>query len=206
MPKRTDSSAMQRRQIAAEAARIMATEGQLLYLTAKQKAADRLGVKQRQTLPSNAEVAAELKSYLQVFGGREREQAVHDQLKTAIEAMTWLQDFEPKLSGALAEGLANVHTPIKLHLFSDDPDAPLRHLLDRNFPYQQEQKSIRWHNDQHRTIECLSFQAGDWRVELWLFDRHDQRQAPPSPIDGKAQRRLSVAAVEALLQEQRQRL
>jgi hypothetical protein len=45
-----------RRLIAAEAARIMATQAQSNYRIAKQKAAQRLGINIRMALPSNVEV------------------------------------------------------------------------------------------------------------------------------------------------------
>ena len=45
-----------RRMVAAEAARIMATQAQYNYRIAKQKAAQRLGINMHMALPSNAEV------------------------------------------------------------------------------------------------------------------------------------------------------
>ena len=47
-----------RLEVAAEAARIIATEGQANYHAAKKKAAERIGVSQRLALPSNLEVQA----------------------------------------------------------------------------------------------------------------------------------------------------
>ena len=198
----TASGSVLRQRVAAEAARIMATEGQHQYLNAKQKAAQRLGADSRKGLPSNAEVAAALKDYLELFGGHEREQAVQQLLETALQAMRWLQPLSPRLSGAVVDGLADRHSPLQIHVFSDDPDAPLHFLMQRNMPYEQGQKRIRWYEDQYRDIATLNFHAGDIKVELWLFAIDDQRQAPPSPIDGRPRERLDLKAVEKRLAAQ----
>lgn len=184
----------------------MATEGQHQYFAAKQKAAQRLGADPRQGLPSNQEVAAALKDYLEFYGGQAREQAVASLLETAIQAMEWLQVMQPKLSGALVDELANEHSPVHIHVFSDDPDAAVHHLMQHQVPYEQGQKRIRWYDDEFRTIETISFEAGDNRVELWLFNETGQRQAPPSPIDGKPRTRLDLNAVKQLAQRQQAKL
>lgn len=194
-----------RQRLATEAARIMATEGQHQYFNAKQKAAQRLGADPRQGLPSNAEVASALKDYLSFYGGKEREQAVAELLETALKAMRWLEPLEPRLSGALVDGIADQNSPIQIHVFSDDPDAPIRYLMEHDLPYEQGQKRIRWYDDELRNIETLSFEAGTKRVELWVFDKTGQRQAPPSPINGKPRERLNYSAAEQLLHEQRLR-
>lgn len=199
MPNRNPNGGQLRQQIASEAARIMATEARHNYLNAKQKAAERLGHNGRKGLPSNTEVAAALKDYLELFGGPERKQAVQKLLTTALSAMEWLAEFEPRLSGALADGLANQFSPVHLHLFSDDPDAPIHFLMAQQRPYHQDQKRIRWYRDEWRSIEIIRFQAGEHTVELWLFGGDELRQAPPSPIDGRPRSRMDIETVRRLL-------
>ena len=58
-----------RLKVAAEAARIIATEGQHNYHAAKKKAADRIGVSERLALPSNIEVKEALRDYQSLYGG-----------------------------------------------------------------------------------------------------------------------------------------
>jgi len=58
-----------RREIAAKAARIMATQAQNNFRLAKQKAAESLGIRTRVALPSNVEVAAALREYQGFYGG-----------------------------------------------------------------------------------------------------------------------------------------
>jgi hypothetical protein len=58
-----------RMEVASEAARIIATEGQHNYHAAKKKAAERIGVSERLALPSNIEVKEALLSYQDLYGG-----------------------------------------------------------------------------------------------------------------------------------------
>lgn len=195
-----------RQRLVAEAARIMATEGQHNYRSAKQKAAERLGIDPRQALPSNSEVAAALKDYLRFFGGLSRERAVIQQLETAVQAMRWLEAWQPRLSGPHVDDLASELSPVQIHLFSDDLDAPLRFLMDRKVPYEMGQKRIRWYDDSMYDQPTVSFEAGEQRVELWLFTLDGLRQAPPSPVDGRPRGRLDIRGVENLINEHQRRI
>jgi hypothetical protein len=60
-----------RKMIAAEAARIMATQAQCNYRIAKQKAAERLGLNTKTALPSNVEVENALRAYQGFYGGQQ---------------------------------------------------------------------------------------------------------------------------------------
>ena len=62
-----------RAQVAAEAARIIATEGQHNYHAAKKKAAERIGVSERLALPSNIEVKEALSAYQNLYGGEQHQ-------------------------------------------------------------------------------------------------------------------------------------
>ena len=67
-PSRRSSDRL-RLEIAAEAARIMAVEGQRSYLAAKHKAAERLGASTRGGLPSNSQIEQALKEWQFLYGG-----------------------------------------------------------------------------------------------------------------------------------------
>jgi hypothetical protein len=73
------------------------------------------------------------------------------------------------------------------------------HLLDRGERFYNEQRKIRWHDGGYRQVPLLVTAMEDTEVELALFNCLDLRQAPPSPVDGRPQRRASVAGVECLL-------
>jgi hypothetical protein len=188
-----------RRDVAAEAARIMATEGQRNFRAAKQKAALRIGVSSRLALPSNKEVEIALRSYQGFFGGEQHSLHLESLREKALKVMQALETYCPRLVGPVLEGTADQHSRISLHLFSDPPDAVAMHLSERGLSYRQEERTIRWHDGSHKRVPLLLTDADGTAVELALFNNIDLRQAPPSPVDGKPQKRAPLSEVECLL-------
>ena len=188
-----------RRDIAAEAARIMATESQRNFRVAKQKAAARVGVNSRLALPSNREVEDALRAYQGFYGGERHDQQLQELRMTALQVMRGLETFSPRLVGPVLEGTADQHSRISLHLFSDPTDAVALDLGERGISYHHEERTIRWHDGNHRRIPLLITEADGRPVELALFSRMDLRQSPPCPVTGQAQRRAPVAEVECLV-------
>jgi len=194
-----------RRIVAAEAARIMATQAQCNYRVAKQKAAERLGINTRMALPSNVEVEVALRAYQGLYGGQQHVQHLRKMRKAALRVMRSLDSFYPRLVGPVLEGTADKHARVSLHVFSDPPDAVAIHLLDKGLDFKNEQRKIRWHDGSYRQVPLLVTNTEDTEVELSLFNCVDLRQAPPSPIDGRPQKRASLAEVESLLVSSAQR-
>jgi len=188
-----------RMEVAAEAARIIATEGRHNYHAAKTKAAERIGVSERLALPSNIEVKEALSTYQNLYGGARH----HDNLEhlriTAVRAMQILGEFKPRLVGPVLDGTADDHSRVALHVFCDSPDFIVLYFLDKGTPFQQEQRQIRWHDGSHRTVPLILFELDKTTIELSVFDSVILRQAPPSPIDGKPQQRATLSEVESLL-------
>lgn len=190
-----------RLEIAAEAARIMATEGQRSFLTAKQKAASRLGASSRTSLPSNSEVERALREWQQLYGGQAHAEVVLELRESAASAMRFLEAFRPRLVGPVLEGTADEHSRISLHVFADDPDAVVHFLLEHHLPFDQEIRRIRWHDGSARELDILVLEGGGHAVELIQMIGREARQAPPSPVDGRPQRRAALAEVEAMIAE-----
>jgi hypothetical protein len=188
-----------RRMIAAEAARIMVTQAQFNYRIAKQKAAQRLGVGAHKALPSNQEVESALRAYQEFYGGQQHLNHLQKMRQVALCVMRSLEPFQPRLVGPVLEGTADQHSRVCLHVFNDPPDAVAIHLLDKGQAFYHEQRKIRWHGGGYRQVPLLVTHMDDTEVELALFSRMDLRQAPPSPVDGRPQKRAPVAAVECLL-------
>jgi len=195
----TPKSNRVRQEIAAEAARIMATEGQRSFLAAKQKAARRLGASSRTSLPSNSEVERALRDWQHLYGGAEHELALLELRQAAVSAMRFLADFRPRLVGPVLEGTADEYSRVSLHVFADDPDAVVHFLMERHVPFTQESRRIRWHDGSGRDLEIIVIEGAGQPVELIQMIGPDARQAPPSPVDGRAQRRASLAEVEQLI-------
>jgi hypothetical protein len=190
-----------RLEVAAEAARIIATEGQHNYHAAKKKAAERVGVSERLALPSNIEVKEALRQHQGLYGGESHQQSLYILRTTALEAMQSLQAFNPRLVGAVLDGTANEHSRIALHVFAESVESVVLFFLERDIPFSQEQRQIRWHSGGHRNIPLILTELNGQVVELAVFAEIDLRQAPPSPIDGKPQRRAALYEVEILVAE-----
>jgi len=188
-----------RLKVAAEAARIIATEGQHNYHAAKKKAAERLGISERLALPSNIEVKDALKGYQSLYGGSSHFDNLARLRRVAIYAMHLLEQFDPRLVGAVLDGTANDHSRVALHVFSDSLESVLLFFLENKESFAQEQRQIRWFSGEHRIVPLIVFDLEGAVVELTVFMPVHLRQAPPSPIDGKPQRRVSLAEVELLL-------
>jgi hypothetical protein len=194
-----------RQQVAAEAARILATEGQRNYRQAKLKAADRLGLSGRRGMPSNTEVAEELKRYQALYGGDDHADTLAEMRAAAVRAMRFFERFRPKLVGPVLEGTADRHSRISMHLFCDNPEEVLSFLLGHNIRFEQETRRIRWHDDSFRDLDLLVVEADGQCFELALMAGGSWKQPPPDPVDGRAQRRAGVGEVRRLAESAGQR-
>ena len=188
--------------VAAEAARIIATEGQHNYHAAKKKAADRIGVSDRLALPSNMEIKEALYRYLDLYGGEAHRENLLALRRTAVQAMRQLAGFNPRLVGSALDGTAGPHTRIALHLFAGSSEAVVLFFREKGIPFSQEQRQIRWFNGEHRQVELVITELDGHTIESAVFEPVHLRQAPPSPIDGKPQRRAALAEVERILADQ----
>lgn len=188
-----------RREVAAEAARIMATEGQYNFHAAKKKAAERIGVNERLALPSNLEVQDALQYYQRLYGGVEHAGNLEMLRMTALSLMNALEDFSPRLVGSVLDGTAGKHARVALHVFCDSPETLVLYFIENSIQFTQEQRQIRWHDGSYRTIPVLVIEEQGVQAELAVFAPLDLRQSPPSPVDGKPQRRATLLEVECLL-------
>ena len=82
-----------------------------------------------------------------------------------------------------------------------DRDEVMALLLEKGIAFAQEQRQIRWFNGEHRTVPIVVMEREDTEIEMTVFEPVHLRQSLPSPIDGRPQRRASLAEVELLVQE-----
>lgn len=191
-----------RREIAAEAARIIATEGQGNYHLAKRKAAERIGVSQRLALPSNLEIQEALQDYQRLYGGEDHNRHLDHLRGEALNIMRFLRQFSPRLVGPVLDGTASRHSRISFHVFCDEPENLVLFFLENGRPFKQEQRQIRWHDGSYKTIQLMIIEENGITAELAVFSPLDIRQAPPSPIDGRPQKRASLVDLECLMSSQ----
>ena len=188
-----------RAQIAAEAARIIATEGLFDFHAAKRKAAERIGNSERLALPSNLEVQDALLSYQSLYGGQEHADHLEKLRLAALSAMRMLHDYSPRLVGPVLDGSAGEHCRVSLHLFCDAAETLVLDFLERGLPFRQEQHRLRGNDRNYLNVPVFVIDVDGCMVELLLLPTLGLRQSLPSPIDGKPQRRASQAELEQML-------
>jgi predicted nucleotidyltransferase len=186
--------------VAQEAARLMAEHGIQDYLTAKRKAAERYGVVEGALLPKNTEIEAALASYQRLFGGEQHADSLQKQRRTALRAMQMLEQFEPRLVGAVLNGTATEYSDIQLHVFSDSAEAVYMQLMDRRYEYEVFERKLKLTPERQMAVPSARFEMDGETVEAFVFSKDGIRQAPISPVDGKPMRRAGVAEVGSLME------
>lgn len=188
-----------RQLVAQEAARIMAEEGVSDYLVAKRKAAERLGAPDTRNLPRNREIQDALIDHQRLFGGVQQVALVRELRSAAVEAMRFLQRFEPRLVGSVLHGTATEHSDINLHLFAETPEEVVFFLMEHDIPYETAERRFRFGREEYATVPVYRLVAGDTVVDLSVFPLKGLREAPRSPVDGQPMERSGVAAVRERL-------
>ena len=196
---RNDSQMRQR--IAQDAARIMIEQGIKDFHKAKKKAADNIGISDREVMPSNTEIEEAVFEYQRIFKSQAQPQHLQELRQTAIKAMTLLKEFQPRLVGSVLRGSAGEHSDVNLHVFSDSPEAVSHFLTRHKIPHEQGEKRFRTAKDKYELYTSYSFIAGEVPIDIVVFPIDGQRQAPLSPVDGKRLQRADISDVEVLLHE-----
>jgi hypothetical protein len=200
MPQRkTNNGDRARLMVAQEAARIIVNQGIRDYGLAKKKAAERLGLRGRGSLPGNAEIEQAVSEHLQLFAGDSHTDLLQTLRQAALSAMKMLSRFTPRLVGPVLNGTADTNSAVNLHVFADSAES-VAHALDQNGlnykPYERRLKSRR---DRAETYAGFEFHHGEASVQATIFPVDGIRQAPISPIDGKPMKRADEKAVRELL-------
>jgi hypothetical protein len=200
MGRRRNSETERARQVLAqEAARIMVDHGIRDYRVAKQKAAERLGVGSRGSLPGNAEIEAAVAEHLQLFGGESHEERLRLMRVAALSAMQLLSPFTPRLVGPVLSGTADENSAVNLHVFADSPEMVAMELADIGVNYRSYERRLKSRHDQFDTFAGFEFHHSNSPIQATVFPVDGIRQAPMSPVDGKPMRRVDREAVQEML-------
>ncbi len=183
--------------IAQLSARIIVEEGVKEYAVAKRKAAQRLGLDWGPNLPDDDTVTAALQEYHRIFRFQRQPGFIRRLRQTALEAMEFLKNFSPRLAGAVLEGTAGELQPITLHLFPDNPEEVIWHLVTADVHYREEPDSTVELNGQRTVVPTLAIDWNGTRVEALLYPPKALRHQPKH-----GQRRASIRALRRLLAEE----
>jgi hypothetical protein len=199
--KNNNGSDRARLMVAQAAARIIVDHGIRDFSLAKKKAADRLGLRTRGSLPGNAEIEKAVSEHLQLFAGESHADLLRSMRQTALSAMEMLATFTPRLVGPVLAGTADANAAVNLHVFADSPEAVAISLDERDVSYRPYERRLKSRRDQTETYAGFEFHHGDVSVQATVFPVDGIRQAPMSPVDGKPMRRADDRAVRELIGE-----
>lgn len=186
--------------IAAAAARIMAEGGTDNFALAKRKAARQLGATDKQALPGNEEIEAELRAYLDLYQAEEHPGRIRELRRIALSMMRELEEFTPYLTGPVLKGIAGPYSDIELQLFPDSGKEVEIFLLNRNIQFNSTE-ARRYSGDRARSVTVLEL---DWEgvpVKLSLFDSRDERITLKTTQVGKVMDRAGIPEVSAMVQD-----
>lgn len=187
-----------RQRLAQQAAQILLDSGTRDFQLAKQKAAQQLGATDTKSLPSNHEIESALMEYQRIFRADTQPAELIHLRKIAIEAMKFLQEFNPRLVGSVLSGTADMHSVVRLHLFADTVESVGFYLLDNQIPNKLSQRRLKINAEQFENYSTFEFMVDDVAVELIIFLPR-QKQIPLSPVDGKPVRRATLDDVVKLV-------
>ncbi len=188
-----------RKQLAHEAARLMAEGGIRDYRLAKLKAAQRLGIHDDASLPRNREIEDALREYQRLFLRTDQAVEVRRRREAALNALAFFRDFDPRLVGATLEGTADANSDVALHLHCDDADAVPRWLDEHGIPMQSRSRHLRLDRQREENFPVWLFSAEDLSFDITVLPADVLRQAPLSGVDGKPMRRASLTQLRVLL-------
>lgn len=188
-----------RRLVAQETARIIVEQGIRDFRVAKNKAAERLGMRERGALPGNREIEQAVGDHLQLFGRESHHHLLTVLRKAALSAMEMLAPFAPRLVGPVLSGTAAANCAINLHVFADDLESVAWTLREHDIPYRLYETRLKSRRDRAETFAGLRFVHHDSAVEATVFPLVGVRQAPISPIDGKPMKRADARTVRDLI-------
>lgn len=187
-----------RHRLAHEAARLMAEGGLRDFHQAKLKAAERLGIHDDASLPRNREIEDALREYQRLFQ-RDGASQLRERREAAERAMAFFGEFEPRLVGAVLDGTADAHTPVALHLHSDDAEAVARFLDMHRIPATSRSRRLRLDREREAVFAVWVFSAEGFTFDLTVLPLDILRQAPLASVDDRPMRRASSSQLRQLL-------
>lgn len=187
-----------RREIAALAARMIAEDGISDYGFTKRKAARQLGAVNADELPNNAEIDAEVRTYLAIFQDEEHLERQQVMRIAAAEVMRELDAFRPYLTGAVLEGTAGRYAEVEIDLFPESAKEVEIFFLNHGVAYEHREPR---RNQPDAPEAILVFDWGDVPVKLRIYSPDVERLSRRSPHGARQMEKARLATVEALIEQ-----
>ena len=188
-----------RKEIAHEAAKLVALEGIEDYLMAKRKAAQQLGINNKKVLPTNNEIELALIEYQSLFNSEEHRRTLEQFRQMALKTMNLLEQFSPRLVGHVLSGSAGQHSEITIHLYCDTPEYVSLYLEQHDIPVTICERRIKTTINQHEYFTAYKFIAGNANIVLLILPELYLKKPPFDPVTGRPMKRANINKVKNLL-------
>ena len=169
-----------RNQIAQEAARIIIEDGVLSYQAAKQKAISSYGISKTESrLLCNEDIDDAMRQYQLIHSAtKEQQHRLSQQRRVALEAMEFLEQYSPRLTGPLLADVAGKYGIVIIHLFADAAENIIITLLDANIPFLEKSHEAISLTGKLESYSRLCLQVDGIQIDLLLFPSHYLRNKP----------------------------
>ncbi|WP_372364461.1 HD domain-containing protein [Candidatus Uabimicrobium sp. HlEnr_7] len=190
-----------RRAITLQAAKMMYTEGEAQYFTAKMKAARQVNADERQSqLPSNKEIRHEILRQADFHEGEKRIENLQAMRLYALTLMKQLHSFTPKLIGSTLTGHIRKNSDIDIHLFARNISCVTQILDQENLTYEVERKRVVKYNVER--IFTHVHLHGVFEVELTIYSMDYLKYRFKCSISGGFMQTATIDQLVQLINEE----
>ncbi len=189
-----------RKEIAYEAAKLVAVDGLDDFLQAKRKAAQHLGINNKRMLPSNNEIESALIEYQSLYLNKEQTQTLYDLRLVAYKAMTLLGQFNPRLTGSVLSGTASQHSEITLHVYSDTSETVTLFLLFNKISVTICERRVLVEKNNAAYFTALKFIAGELDIIVIVLPLTFLKNALIDSITERPMKRANLNDVKKLIE------
>lgn len=184
--------------VAVEAARLLYTRECKEYFQAKREAARRQSTT---VLPTNSEIHQQLLLLADKLEGSDRQRRLSQMRQVALEVMTLLEAFEPRLIGSTWTGHIRQGSDIDLNLYDDSLEAVMAALEGAQIPFDLERVHSRKQGEQHEFLHLHAHHPSGLAVEITLYPREQLKIHPTCSITGGPMPRGTLSQLRHLLRQ-----
>lgn len=196
---RLNSGKSLRRELAHAAARLVVEGSCRSFAAAKRKAAARMGLDNFHHLPDNNEVQSAVIEYQRVFEGDHARHRVDLMRREALAAMLMLVRFRPRLVGPVLYGSACDHSPVTLHLYTDELEGVTRFLYEQKIDYRLTDTTFKISSKLRETFPTYVVTNKGLEFELVVLPMDYLAHPPLSSLDGRPYKRVDADGLRKLI-------
>jgi len=197
---RSNPTVSLRTKVAREAALLLYTSQENEFRQAKLKGAEVLGT---WVLPSNLEVALEIDRIADEYEGQLRAKHLTQMRREALEIMSNLRNFNPRLIGSVWRGTAHRNSDIDIVVFSPNPSLVVDQIQKAGFKIAKSERVPKTSNGQlEESFHIyLNLSSGD-EAEIIVRGQERAGREEICEIYGDKMKGLSLAQLEGILKRE----